>query len=144
MKWQVLLGAVLFAASGLFASAQIQVSAETQRTNFLLYERVDVMVTITNLGGTDLVLNNDEGRPWLTFMVLGESVRQNYLPVHSERDSNFDPLTLKVGETKTLRVNITPLFLFREEGNYKASAVVGEASLSARCGRWTARSGPIR
>jgi hypothetical protein len=31
---------------------------------------------------------------------------------------------LKVGETKTLRVNLTPLFSFREEGDYKAAAVI--------------------
>jgi len=31
---------------------------------------------------------------------------------------------LKVGETKTLRINITPLFSFRDEGDYKAAAVI--------------------
>jgi len=124
MKWQALLVAFLLLGGASFASAQIQVSAETQRTNFLLYERVDVLVRLTNIGGTDLVLNNDEGRPWLSFMVMGQSVRQNFLPVHSERQSNFAPLTLKMGETKTLRVNITPLFSFRQEGNYRASAVI--------------------
>ena len=124
MKWQALLAAVLFLATGLFASAQVQVSAETERSNFLLFERVDMLVTVANIGGTDLVLNNDEGRPWLSFMVMGQSVRQSYLPVHPERETNFNPLTLKVGESKTLRVNITPLFAFRVEGNYRASAVV--------------------
>jgi hypothetical protein len=124
MKWNALLAAFLFLATGLFASAQIQVSAETQRSNYLLFERVDVLVTITNIGGSDLILNNDEGRPWLSFMVSGETIRQNFMPVHAERQSNFNALTLKVGETKTLRVNITPLFSFREEGDYRASAVI--------------------
>jgi hypothetical protein len=124
MKWQALLAAVLFLATSLFASAQIQVSAETQRTNFLLFERVDILVTLTNVSGSDLVLNNDEGQPWLSFMVLGKSVRQSYLPIHPERSSNFAALTLKQGETKKLRVNITPLFSFREEGDYTASAVI--------------------
>ena len=66
--------------------------------------------TVTNIGNADLQLNNDEGQPWLGFMVMGESVQHNFMPVHSERQSNFAPLALKVGETKTLRVNITPLY----------------------------------
>jgi len=124
MKWQALLAAFLFLATGLFASAQIQVSAQTQRSYFLLYERIDLLVTLTNIGATDLILDNNEHRPWLSFMVMGQSVGQNYLPVHRERESNFNSLTLKVGETKTLRVNITPLFGIRAEGNYRVSAVI--------------------
>ena len=115
---------LLFAVAG-FLHAQVQVSAQMpQRTDFLLYERVDVLVTIANIGNNDLELNNDEGQPWLSFMVGGESMQHVFLPVHSERESIFAPLKLKMGETKTLRVNLTPLFAFREEGNYRASAVV--------------------
>jgi len=125
MKWQGLLAAFLFLATGIFASAQmLQVSAQTARTNFLLYERVDVLVTITNLSGADVELDNNEGHPWLGFQVMGEKMRDVFLPVHSERQSNFEPLTIKGNETKTLRVNITPLFSFRSEGNYRVSAVI--------------------
>jgi hypothetical protein len=81
---------------------------------------VDVLVTIANLGATDLVLNNNEGHPWLSFLVS----KHNRLPVRPERSASFKPVLLKVGETKTLRVNITPLFLLREEGDYTAAAVV--------------------
>lgn len=125
MRWQGLLAAFLFLATGLFAAAQtLQVSAQTQRSNFLLYERVDMIVTLTNISGTELELSNDEGQPWLSFQVMGERRRDVFLPVHSERQSNFAPLTLKANETKTLRVNITPLYSFRSEGNYRASAVI--------------------
>ena len=82
----------------------------------------------------------------------------NRLPVHQERQATFKPITLKVGETKTLRVNLTPLFSFREEGDYKAAAVIdlpGEGQIisdgvpfsvlrgvksGARPGRWRASS----
>jgi hypothetical protein len=114
------LGAVCFLATSSLATAQVQISAQTDRTDFLLYERVDLIVTIANVGDTDLVLNNNEGRPWLSFMVS----KHNRLPVREERQGTFKPISLKVGETKTLRVNLTPLFLFREEGDYKAAAVV--------------------
>ena len=115
-----LLGVLGFLAATSLAPAQIQVSAQTARTNFLLYERVDLLVTIVNASDSDLILNNNEGHPWLSFLVS----KHNRLPVRPERTSNFEPLTLKVGETKTLRVNLTPLFSFREEGDYKAAAVI--------------------
>src|SRR5260221_7249356 len=105
-----LLGVLWLLAASSSATAQIQLSAQTERSSFLLYERVDIIVTIVNVGGTDLILNNDEGRPWLSFLVA----KHNRLPVRQERSSNFRELTLKTGETKTLRVNLTPLFSFRE------------------------------
>src|SRR5277367_2899156 len=104
MRCLPILGALFLAATSL-ASAQIEVSAQTQRTNFLLYERVDLFVTIQNVGGTDLILSNNEGRPWLTFMVSKHG-RVNDFPVQQERQSKPEPLTLKVGETKTLSVNL--------------------------------------
>jgi hypothetical protein len=100
--------------------AQIQVTAQTERSVFLLYERVDVLVTIQNAGDTDLVLDNNEGHPWLSFLVS----KKNHFPVRPERESAFAALTLKAGENKTLRVNLTPLFAFRTEGEYQAEAVV--------------------
>jgi hypothetical protein len=119
-----LLAAILLVVAVVAAKAQVQVSTQTARSIFLLYERVDVIVTLTNIGGTDLELNNDEGRPWLSFSVLGEGEEHNFLPVHSERQSNFAAMTLKAGATKTLRVNITPLYEMRSEGNYRVSAVI--------------------
>ena len=119
-----LLGAILLVAAAVALHAQVQLSAQTVRSHFLLFERVDVLVTVANIGNSDLELNNDEGRPWLSFMVMGEGEQHDFLPVHSERQSNFAPMTLKVGETRTLRVNITPLYTMRAEGNYRVSAVV--------------------
>jgi hypothetical protein len=120
MRYLAALGALCLLATGSVALAQVQVTAQTERSDFLLYERVDLLVTVANVGENDLVLNNDEGRPWLSFLVS----KKDSLPVHSERDSTFKPIMLKVGETKTLRVNLTPLFTFREEGDYKAAAVI--------------------
>ena len=104
-------------------SAQIQVTAQTQRSNFLLYEPVDVLVNIQNMGDTDLVLNNDEAHPWLSFLV-SKHTQHNRFPIRQERKGNFKSLTLKAGENKTLRINITPYYSFREEGDFEASAVV--------------------
>jgi hypothetical protein len=120
MRYLAAVGALCFLATLSPATAQIRVSAQTERSDFLLYERVDLLVTIANAGENDLILNNNEGHPWLSFLVS----KHNRLPVRQERDSTFKPIYLKVGETKTLRVNLTPLFSFREEGDYTAEAVI--------------------
>jgi len=123
MRWLVLLGVLGLLGAPSLASAQLQISAQTERSNFLLYERVDLLVSITNISGNDLVLDNNEGHPWLSFL-LSRKTQKNHFPVRPERDSNFAALNLKTGETKTLRVNLTPLFAFREEGQYQAEAVI--------------------
>jgi len=120
MRFIAALGALYFLAAGSVAMAQVQVSVQTARSDFLLYERVDLLVTVTNAGENELILNNDEGHPWLSFLVS----KHNRLPVRPERAATFRPLALKVGESKTLRINLTPLFSFREEGQYKAQAVI--------------------
>ena len=120
MTARALFCVVIFLALVSSARAQIQVSAQTSRTNFLLFERVDLLVTIQNVGDTDIVLDNNEGHPWLSFLVS----KHNRLPVRPERTSDFAAVNLKVGESKTLRVNLTPLFSFREEGQYSAEAVI--------------------
>jgi hypothetical protein len=122
MRLPAALGLLCFLVSATLATAQVQVSAQTdgERANFLLYERLDLLVTVTNTSESDLVLDNEEGHPWLSFLVS----KHDRLPVRAERQALFKPLTLKVGESKTLRVNLTPLFSFREEGNYTAAAVI--------------------
>ena len=120
MKLCASLSVLALCCAATLANAQLQISAQTARSNFLLYERVDLVVTIQNISDSDLVLDNNEGHPWLSFLVS----KHNRLPVRQERDSTFAPVNIKVGETKTLRVNLTPLFSFREEGQYQAEAVI--------------------
>ena len=122
MRFLAVLGLLCFLATGTLATAQVQVSAQTEggRFSFLLYERLDLLVTVKNASEADLVLDNEEGHPWLSFLVS----KHDKLPVRAERQALFKPLTLKVGESKTLRVNLTPLFSFREEGSYTVEAVV--------------------
>jgi hypothetical protein len=115
-----LIGVLWFWAASSPALAQIEVAAQTERSSFLLYERVDIIVTVSNPGDADLVLNNNEGHSWLSFLVA----TKKHMPIRQERRSDFQPLTLKAGESKTMRINLTPLFSFREEGDYTASAVI--------------------
>jgi hypothetical protein len=120
MKPLAAIGALCFLATTCVASAQIAVSAQTERTDYLLYERVDLLITVTNQSENDITLDNSEGHPWLSFLVS----HHNRLPVRPERQGTFKGVALKTGESKTLRVNLTPLFSFREEGDYRAAAVI--------------------
>jgi hypothetical protein len=128
MRSLAVIGVLWLLAASSTAVAQIQVTAQTQRSNFLLYERVDLLVTIQNDGGADLVLDNAPSHPWLSFLVAKHS-QNNYVPVRQERNSSFKSITVKSGESKTLRINLTPLFTFREEGDYQAAAVLDVPSL---------------
>lgn len=122
MRFLAALGLLCFLASGSLAMAQLSVNAQMGRdgADYLLYERVDFIVTVTNTSESDLVLDNEGDHPWLSFMIC----KHDTLPVRPERQAFFKPLTLKQGESKTLRINLTPLFSFREEGAYTAQAVV--------------------
>lgn len=122
MRYLAALGLLFSLATGSSALAQLSIDARMDRdgADYLLFERVDMLVTLTNTGESDLVLDNDGSHPWLSFMVC----KHDTLPVRPERQAFFKPLTLKQGESKTLRVNLTPLFSFRDEGEYTAQAIV--------------------
>jgi hypothetical protein len=122
MRFSAVFGLIGFLATGSFALAQVAVNAQMSdgRSGYLLYERVDLLISLTNTTDSDISLDNGEGHSWLSFVVC----KHNTLPVRPERQAMFKPLTLKVGETKRLRVNLTPLFSFRDVGAYTAQAVV--------------------
>ena len=133
MRLSAVLGLLLFVATVSPALAQVNIDARMGREggDYLLYERTDMLVTITNTSDTDIVLDNEGSRPWLSFVIC----KHNTMPVRPERQALFKPLTLKQGESKTLRVNLTPLFSFRDEGPYTAQAVVtlaGAGDLTSR------------
>jgi len=133
MRLLAALGLLLFVATATPAVAQLHIDAKMGRegADYLIYERTDMYVTLTNTSDTDIVLDNEGSHPWLSFMIC----RHNTMPVRPERQALFKPLTLKQGETKTLRINLTPLFSFRDEGGYTAQAVVtlpGAGDLTSR------------
>ena len=85
MRLMAALGALCFLATTYLAPGQVSVSAQTERTDFLLYERVDLLINVTNTGENDLVLDNNEGHPWLSFLVAKLQLRHAIVP----RSSSF-------------------------------------------------------
>ncbi len=99
--------------------AQLAVGIEAPRAHFLLYERVELTVSLVNNSDQDIVLTNDGG-PWIRFLITDKGG----LPVGAENTATFPPLTVKAGDTQKLTINVTPLYAIRSLGTYKACAVV--------------------
>lgn len=109
------------------ASAQVNVNIEVRRRTYVRYEPLLVTVTITNLSGRDLLLEDGETQ-WFGFTVLhGES--QTLIP---PRDPHYalDPLELKIGETVKRTVNLNRLYPISEYGIHRIRATIYAKALN--------------
>jgi hypothetical protein len=109
------------------ASAQVNVNIEVKRRTYIRYEPLLVTVTISNLAGRDLMLEDGESQ-WFGFTVLhGESQT-----VISPRDPNYalDPMELKIGETVKRTVNLNQLYPISEYGIHRIRATIYVKSLN--------------
>lgn len=111
---------LIFLSATQTAFAQIELAARLERTLFLLYEPIHAEVSVTNKAGYDLVLDGSGLRPWLSFIIL----RPDNSSVRPDQSFEFSPVELAAGETRTFRVNITPLYAIRDTGSYRLKAVV--------------------
>lgn len=110
----------LLCTTGIFsARAEVRVSIECERMNYLLYAPVVVRVIIQNNTEIDLSLQS-QGESWLSFVVT----RGDGFAVHTDQKLEVPPLFIKAGTTKSATMNLTPHYAFREQGNYKVRAVV--------------------
>jgi hypothetical protein len=118
MRLHFLMAFFALSAGSIFA--QVEIRVEATRVQYLLFEPVLIKVSLTNTTEHEIVLRTNGKNPWLSFLVTkadGGSIKQ-------DQPGNMEPLLLQAGETKTLPVNITPLYAFRETGQFKARAVV--------------------
>jgi len=116
---RLLIALSLLLTFGSVANAQINVSLEVKRRTYFRYEPVLATVTIQNLAGRDLVLE-DGSAPWFGFTVLqGDS--QTLLPPRNP-DYQNDPLEIKINETIKRTVNLTQLFALTEYGTHRIRA----------------------
>ena len=113
---------VLLASLGA-ARAQLQVGLETDRFNYLVYEPLAVHLTIENLAGFDLLFQDGEEKPWLTFFIT----RADHSLVMPDQKIAGKDLKVAAGESVSLNVDITPLYRMRETGVYKIQAVIDVA-----------------
>lgn len=113
--------AFLFAAGAEHAAAQINVDIGFKRKLFVLYEPIVAVVSISNLSGRDLVLDNADNHRWFGFNI--ETGDGRPIPPNNP-DYELGRVAIAPGEKLTRAVNITPLFPLQEFGPYRIKATV--------------------
>ena len=120
----VLAALLLLAAAAEQAAAQVRVDIGFKRKLYVMYEPIIATVTINNLSGRPLLLENSDHHRWFGFNI--ESGDGRIVPPINP-DYALAPAAVGPGEKLTRAVNITPLFPLQEFGLYrvKASVYVG-------------------
>jgi hypothetical protein len=100
--------------------AQLNVTLEIERTNYVSWEAIPATVSVTNNSGTDIVLGGPNNAPWLNFIITGDSGR----PVTSLAPVEADAIMCRNGQTLQRRFNLLRHYHLTQTGAYviKASA----------------------
>lgn len=92
---------------------------EKDRTRYLIYEPMPMIVSIENVAAHERTLAR-KGRSFLDFLVTDAKGR----PVTIENVLTENELFMPPGDVKNVKVDMTPLFSMRDPGRYKIQAVV--------------------
>ncbi len=117
-RWIVRVGCFLI-LSLTAAYSQLSVNIEVKRRAYVRYEPILVTVSITNLAGRDLVLE-DGSTQWFGFTVTHGD--KDTLISPRNPDYKLDPLNIKLGETVKHTINLNELYPITELGFYRVKA----------------------
>jgi hypothetical protein len=123
--------AVVFGAFGAGAQAQLTVEVRAPRDVYLLYEPLPVLVTIRNVSGRLVQLDEAEGRHWLDFTATDEEGREVMRLAGLQPEGSA---TISPNRAITRTVDLLPLYDLRARGVYRVQAGVnsgGVRTLSA-------------
>lgn len=107
------------------AHAQLQVNLALKRSLYVAYEPLIVEVTIQNLSGNSLYLNDSDAAPWFGFQI--ERLDGRPVPPRSTNYAN-SPILVPAGGKISRAVNLTPLYPIAEFGGYRVRASIHDAS----------------
>jgi len=111
---------LLVAAAGL-ATAQVNITIGFKRKLYVVYEPILATVTIDNLSGRPLLLENNGRQRWFGFTI--EAADGRLIPPNNP-DYELSPAAIAPGEKLSRTVNLTPLFPLQEFGAYRIKATV--------------------
>lgn len=114
-------GFLLLAGAAEQAAAQVRVDISFKRKLYVMHEPVIATVTINNLSGRPLLLENSDHHRWFGFNI--ETGDGRIIPPINP-DYALAPAAVGPGEKLTRAVNITPLFPLQEFGLYRVRASV--------------------
>jgi len=111
----------LFMAAGQQLHAQIKVDMRIDRRLYIAYEPIMVTVSIANLSGHDVTLDDADGQKWFSFQITGEEER--IIPPF-DLNYHLHPLTIPAGQTVKRSLNLAALYGVQEFGTYHVKASI--------------------
>ena len=117
----VVVGALLLAGAAEQVAAQVRVDISFKRKLYVMYEPLIATVTINNLSGRPLLLENSDHHRWFGFNI--EAADGRIVPPINP-DYALAPAAVGPGEKLTRSVNLTPLFPLHDFGLYRVKATV--------------------
>jgi hypothetical protein len=120
---------LLFLVLAVSSNAQVQVDVALKRSLYMVYEPLICNVTITNLSGSALTLEDTPREKWFGFQI--ETVDGRPLPPINP-DYHNQPVEIEPGQRLTRSINLTPLYPLSEFGTYRVRAAV----YSSQIGRY--------
>lgn len=103
------------------AAAQVRVDISFKRKLYVMYEPLIAAVTVHNLSGRPLLLDDTAEHRWLSFNI--ETADGRIIPPNNP-DYAFPPAAIEPGEKLPAAFNLTPLFPLQEFGLYRIRASV--------------------
>jgi hypothetical protein len=103
-----------------FAHAQLQVELKFKRLQYVAYEPVTAMLTITNLAGRDVDLHDIGTQRWFGFEVTGGQ-QQLLAPAGLQSEP---PLHIESGKTVTRKIDLGTVYPVHDFGTYHVRANV--------------------
>ena len=121
-----LLVAALAGVFGAGAQAQLTVEARMTRDVFLLYEPLRVLVTVHNVSGRPVQLDEVEGQHWLDFTITYEDGREVLCLARLKPEG---AVTIPPSQAVTRTVDLLPLYDVRTRGDYRVQAAVNNGGM---------------
>jgi hypothetical protein len=121
MRRSTFLAVFIALVVSLNAHAQLSVQLKMDRDSLLLFESIPVIVNVRNFSGRTIELSNQDGAPWLSFVISDEAGA-----TISALGNQFvaDAVKIAPGSTVSLTVNLLPHYDLRQRGGFIARAVV--------------------
>lgn len=121
--------ALLGALAAAPANAQLQVSIKPARNSFVIHEPLIVTLTLTNLAGREIMLEDTPGRPWLDFRIASQAASRPATR-RSSSGSFAPPILIPPGATIRRSFDLNRHFLLEEMGTTVITAEVWFAAIN--------------
>lgn len=102
------------------AAAQVTVSLQLPKRDFLSGESVPVTVTMTNMAGRELVFQGTPSQPWIDFMVTSS----RGVPMTPAARPALGAVKVPSGQAMVRTIDLAQIYSFNELGNYSVYAIV--------------------